>query len=251
MAGNEHKRQKALAKKRNREKEIRKAKNAASNQSTRDYVLQLARGAWHACFESGQFGMHHLICVRRTRAGFGASVFLIDELCLGVKDADVIRDVSMESLRDSILERGGSEVSPAYALKKLQAVIEWSRGIGFEPHPKTPLAMQIFRDVDPNDCSSTFSFGRPEDGKPMFMAGPFDGPERIQATLQKLQKLGQGNYHFVFGDPTTSSTGAFQGNFLQLADDDQDADEHDDDDQESVENDLIHLESIDQQSNPL
>lgn len=229
MAGSEHKRQKALAKKRKREKEVRKARNSASNVSSRDYVLQLARGAWHVCFETNKKGLNQIACVRRTPAGFGASVFLLDEYCLGIKDADVIRDVSMEGLRSMMDDRGGGiEVSPAYALKKIQALMEWARGIGFEPHPKTSMAMQIFRDVDPNECSLSFSFGRPEDGKPFYVSGPFDGPERIHAIIEKLQKLGEGNFHILVQVASHKQITDLDGTSLYSGDDIEDDEDYDD-----------------------
>jgi hypothetical protein len=199
---NQQKREQAKQRKRLvREKQYRKARNTAHNISLRDYILQLSRGPWGACYESGTLGMNQLLCVRKTMSGFGASVFLLDEYCLGVKDADVIRDVDVAVIEDQVRQRDGRMVTPAYALKKLTALIAWAREIGFDPHAKAYLAMEIFRDVDPDSCRDPFAFGRPEDGKPMFISGPKDSPDRIRSVLNKLQRLGQDNYHFMISTP--------------------------------------------------
>ena len=199
MTSNQHRKQVKQLKRRVREKEVRKARNLSQNISLRDYVLQLSRGQWCTCYESGHMGMSNLICIRKTYTGHGASMFLLDEYCLGIKDADILRDVELSSIDEQMMERGGRVVSPAYALKKITALIAWARQIGFDPHTKTYVAMEIFRGVEPSDCHETFSFGRPEDGQPMYISGPYDSPDRIRSILGKLQRLGPDNHSFAVG----------------------------------------------------
>jgi hypothetical protein len=199
MSSNPHRKQAKQQKRRTREKEVRKARNISQNISLRDYALQLSRGQWCNCYESGHMGISNLICVRRTYTGYGASVFLLDEYCLGIKDADILRDVELSSLEEQMMERDARVVSPAYALKKITALIAWARQIGFDPHAKTYIAMEIFRGIEPDDCHETFSFGRPEDGQPMYISGPFDSPDRIRSILSKLQKLGPDSHSFAVG----------------------------------------------------
>ena len=199
MSSNPHRKQAKQQKRRTREKEVRKARNISQNISLRDYALQLSRGQWCNCYESGHMGMSNLICIRKTYTGHGASMFLLDEYCLGIKDADILRDVELSSIDEQMMERGGRVVSPAYALKKITALIAWARQIGFDPHTKTYVAMEIFRGVEPSDCHETFSFGRPEDGQPMYISGPYDSPDRIRSILGKLQRLGPDNHSFAVG----------------------------------------------------
>jgi hypothetical protein len=199
MTSNQHRKQVKQLKRRVREKEVRKARNLSQNISLRDYVLQLSRGQWCKCYESGHMGMSNLICIRKTYTGHGASMFLLDEYCLGIKDADILRDVELSSIDEQMMERGGRVVSPAYALKKITALIAWARQIGFDPHTKTYVAMEIFRGVEPSDCHETFSFGRPEDGQPMYISGPYDSPDLIRSILGKLQRLGPDNHSFAVG----------------------------------------------------
>lgn len=199
MSSNQHKKQAKQLKRRTREKEIRKAQNVSHNISLRDYALQLARGQWCGCYESGRLGISNLICVRKTYTGYGASIFLLDEYCLGVKDADILRHIQLSSIEEQMKERDARVVSPAYALKKILELIGWAREIGFDPHPKTHLAMEIFRGIDPSDCHETFTFGRPEDGQPMYISGPHDSPDRIRSILGKLQRLGPDNHSFAVG----------------------------------------------------
>ena len=199
MSSNPHRKQAKQQKRRTREKEVRKARNISQNISLRDYALQLSLGQWCNCYESGHMGMSNLICIRKTYTGHGASMFLLDEYCLGIKDADILRDVELSSIDEQMMERGGRVVSPAYALKKITALIAWARQIGFDPHAKTYVAMEIFRGVEPSDCHETFSFGRPEDGQPMYISGPYDSPDRIRSILGKLQRLGPDNHSFAVG----------------------------------------------------
>lgn len=199
MTRDHHRKQAKELKQRAREKEVRKTRNASHNISLRDYVLQLARGQWCVCYEWGQMGMSNLICIRKTYTGYGASIFLLDEYCLGVKDADILRDVQLSSIEEQMPERGARSVSPAYAMKKINALIAWAREIGFDPHAKTYVATEIFRGVDPGDCHESFSFGRPEDGQPMYISGPYDSPDRIRSILNKLQRLGPDNHSFAVG----------------------------------------------------
>ncbi len=199
MTSNQHRKQVKQLKRRVREKEVRKARNLSQNISLRDYVLQLSRGQWCKCYESGHMGLSNLICVRKTYTGYGASMFLLDEYCLGIKDADILRDVQLSSLEEQMMERDARVVSPEYALKKINALIAWAREIGFDPHSKTYVAMEIFRGVEPGDCPETFSFGRPEDGQPMYISGPYDSPDRIRSILGKLQRLGPDNHSFAVG----------------------------------------------------
>lgn len=197
MSSDERRKQAKQQKRRAREKAVRKARNVSHNISLRDYVLQLSRGEWCNCYESGEMGMSDLVCIRKNYRGFGASMFLLDEYCLGVKDAKVRRDIQLSAIEEYMKDRGARIVSPSYALKKILTLIAWAREIGFEPNANTFLAMEIFRGVDPDACPETFAFGRPEDGKPMYISGPYDGPERIRAILATLQRLGPENHYFA------------------------------------------------------
>jgi hypothetical protein len=66
----------------------------------------------------------------------------------------------------------------------------------------------IFGDVDADDCTETFTFGR--DGKPWFVNGPNDTPARVRAIKRILeQTAGPGGFGYVIGGP---------GNFLERLD---------------------------------
>lgn len=55
--------------------------------------------------------------------------------------------------------------------------------------------MLMFSDVDATKSNEEFVFGK--DGKPLFVAGPHDRPEQTEGILRTLEKLGQGNFHYL------------------------------------------------------
>jgi hypothetical protein len=120
------------------------------------------------------------------------SNFLVDAYCLGVKDAYVAvlpNSVYQERLLDRMFRPEiAEEVTPAAACKLVLGAIEYARRLGFAPHRDFALAGLIFADVDPRDCDEQFEYGY--NGKPMFIAGPYDTPERCRRILGILNERG-------------------------------------------------------------
>ena len=54
-------------------------------------------------------------------------------------------------------------------------------------------AREIFGDIDPASCPEAIEYGT--DGKPFYVAGPYDDVERIMDRLTR--KLGPDGFHFV------------------------------------------------------
>ncbi len=85
---------------------------------------------------------------------------------------------------------------PACVKKLVEDCIVFARNIGFDPHRDYKYGAKIFGDVDPDDCSETFTFGK--DGKPLYFAGPFDTPQKADKIFKTLTKTcGEGNFDFV------------------------------------------------------
>ncbi|MEQ1827588.1 MAG: hypothetical protein ABL921_16635 [Pirellula sp.] len=194
MGRNEQKRQQKLVKKQRRSNELKKERNKKNNPSNRDLMLAAQRAPWSGCFLSSSDGMSCIFAVRQTRAGFAASVFLIDMYCLGVKNCFFIKDFDLATLREREDLR---QVTPAYAVKLMHDGIAYARGIGFEPHPQTNFCSIIFGETNPTECADVFEFGK--DGVPFYTSGPDDTREDQALVLQTLRKLGEGNYHYLLG----------------------------------------------------
>ncbi|XZE21011.1 hypothetical protein SH449x_000903 [Pirellulaceae bacterium SH449] len=197
MAQDQRKRQKALAKKKQREIQVRKEANKLRNPTPSELVRSMQNGAWYACYEMGVEGLHNLMCIRQTQQGPIACTFLVDLFCLGVKDAGIRRSIDLAMISDLVLERDGRRVSPAYVLKLLNFASRESQKIGFAPHRLTSTLLPIFHDVDEGDCPETFEFGR--NGKPFYMSGPNEDSFQIQEIVATLSKLGPGNFDVMVG----------------------------------------------------
>jgi hypothetical protein len=136
----------------------------------------------------------------------GFAVFLVDRYCLGVKNA--LADVTSRSRYESEIARKmrseftSKELQPAAARKLVESAVEYARSLGFPPHADYHKAKLIFGDIDASECTEDFEFGK--DGKPLFIAGPNDSPERCRQIMKALtQSCGPGGFDYVipFADP--------------------------------------------------
>ncbi|WP_444842822.1 hypothetical protein [Bradyrhizobium sp.] len=115
--------------------------------------------------------------------------FLVDVFCLGVKN------VMFEQLDDDefefYMERTGDTqrmipVDPAYARRLLRDAAAWSASFGFAPHRDFPVVERLFGEVNADDCDAVFQFGR--EGKPHYVAGPYDTPALVRQRTAQLQR---------------------------------------------------------------
>ena len=125
--------------------------------------------------------------------------FLIDTRCLGVKDVDI--NVINQSQYREMQHRASSRfpfriLTPADAVKIVEDAVAYARGLGLQPAADYARARTLFGGIDPNESRMEIEFGR--DGKPFFMAGPYDTPAKCQRILRALEEnCGPGNYHFM------------------------------------------------------
>ena len=139
----------------------------------------------HSClvqselFENG-FGM--VVLTRKTGARMLAlATFLVDVLCLGVKDAIFreIEDAELESFLDTFEVTAPFEaVDPSYARKLLRDAAAYARSLGLEPHADYAAVESLFGDVDADACKEEFQFGF--EGKPLYIPGPTELPTQIR-----------------------------------------------------------------------
>lgn len=135
-------------------------------------------------------GLAHLLVARIRDDGtadFGG--FLVDLLCLGVKDAfseigimeaDVINFVNGR-LPEDFRER----IHPACAKKMIEGAIAYAESHGFAPHRDYRKARKVLSGLDASQCPTDFTFG--EDGKPCYVRGPDDDETRVERILAILE----------------------------------------------------------------
>jgi hypothetical protein len=135
------------------------------------------------------------------------AVFLVDRYCLGVKNA--MGDITSRSAYDQQIAKKmcsnftSRQMTPAAIRKLVEKAVEYARSLGLEPHPDYPKTKSIFGDINAGESLEEFEFG--QDGKPYFIAGPNDTPERCRRILSTLiQSCGVGGFHYLvpLADPS-------------------------------------------------
>jgi hypothetical protein len=132
------------------------------------------------------------VCLSRELPGGSVAfgVFLVDRYCLGVKNAfaDVAGRFAYEDRIVGKLRSGSGvrELSPAAARKLVEGSVAYAAALGLHPHADYHKAKRIFGDIDAAECKEEFEFGK--DGKPCFIAGPNDTPERCRLILHTLER---------------------------------------------------------------
>jgi hypothetical protein len=218
MSTKEQRRQKKLSKKRSKDvlKRKQQARERNSLQSLAGQIKAASVGAFEHClisddvlepdrklgtvWVSRRMPDRRLACVR----------FLIDGMCLGVKDihsftafpADVNEMLenaqSVETLRSAIPER---------ALKLVRSAVEYAEQFDLHPPADYKKVALIWHGVDADECTDEFRFGG-EGGKPHYINGPNDSrffQTRVIETLERT--AGKGNYNFTFLGSANSLAG--------------------------------------------
>jgi hypothetical protein len=163
-------------------------------------VLRAAEAPIQHCLLSAnlfELGIGTMVLARGvTRHHLAVGVFLLDVFCLGIKDA-MFKSLESDELA-MYLEKtsaGSPPVSlqPNDARKLLRDLAAWSQSIGFAPHRDFATIERIFGDISADESEAIFPFG--QDGRPVYIPGPFDSPILIRRRVEQLQKhLGDGGF---------------------------------------------------------
>jgi hypothetical protein len=126
--------------------------------------------------------------------------FLVDSYCLGVKDvhAEILGRFSYDAkyVRKMSADMPSHAATPADARKLLEDAVAYARSLGLASHPDYPKVMHLFGDVSAADSQATFVFGK--DGKPFFVSGPNDTPERSRQIVAILNNTcGPGRFEYL------------------------------------------------------
>lgn len=189
---------------RRRKKRVRPSSSAASLRQASKWPLHevmLSRD-WD---EEG--AIIEILVARRSPLGqIAVGAFLVDLGCLGVKNAlahvfDSQRDYE-QSLRSQIMAHqpmGAADLN--LVAKIIREGVNYASQLGFEPEPDCHKAMLLLSEADPEACSVHVPLGGPE-GKPFFVAGPYDNVPTIIAKLTRA--VGEDGFHYIVPvDPDT------------------------------------------------
>jgi len=146
-------------------------------------------------------GLGNVVFSRKLADGQVAhATFLLDVFCIGVKD--VALGVSSpqrysELIFGKLFARHAFERrAPEFIRKLIEGSVGYFRAMGIEPHADYGEASAICGDVDAAACPDDFQFGR--EGKPFFVSGPLDSPQRCARIINMLTThCGRGEFDYL------------------------------------------------------
>jgi hypothetical protein len=208
MPRDERKHQKALMKKRSKQKAVAQHESyqQALTPSSPQAILRRARTyPLYECLISDNWnkkdnmGLVEVLVARQQPDGnicFG--VYLVDTFCLGLKNtfanADFSRSRYQSEVRNKIF-RAGKPVTCSIELAQqmIYQSIEYAEQFGFEPEKDFAVSQYLLAPRGELEEPYQLTFGK--DGKPFFIAGPNDNVARVLRQLEKT--AGPGNYDYL------------------------------------------------------
>jgi len=121
--------------------------------------------------------------------------YLVDTWCLGVKNVigpERMGPPDLEAFKHhyfALWESDGIPVPLELAQHLVLGAVDYARSLGFEPHPDFRRARPVLGSWD---GPTAITFGK--DGKPIYVNGPHDNPERVLATLERT--VGRDGFHY-------------------------------------------------------
>lgn len=212
MPRDERKRQKALMKKRTKQKAAAqsRARHEAMTSFSENSLIRRAREfpilecRISADWEKEQPGLVQVLVARQQPDGnicFG--FYLVDKLCLGLKNSlahagfpasDYRRDIREGLYRDT----KSKDCPPELAHQMIYQAIDYAQQFGFSPEKDFALNQYVLEPRGELDEPYNITFG--SNGKPLFIAGPHDNAARIIRQLEKTAGPGNFNYVAPIGD---------------------------------------------------
>ncbi|TMC23052.1 MAG: hypothetical protein E6J34_04205 [Chloroflexi bacterium] len=190
-------------KKRGKQKAVSAFKSHQSATISLESVLQDARTfpiieCWiSADWEAGS-GLVQIIVARQQPNGkICCGVYLVDKFCLGLKDTFAKVNLSLDRYKD-VYDRIASrqplkECSVELVHQMIYSAIEYGARFGFTPQRDFAQSQYVLEPHGELDEPYRITFG--QNGKPLFIAGPYDDTEQI---LQQLDKTaGPGKYDYI------------------------------------------------------
>lgn len=207
MPRDEQKRQKALMKKRSKQKvaaQHRAHSQAFASQSPQTILRNARTYPLYECLISDTWqqdepGLVQIVLARQQPDGnicFG--VYLVDKYLLGLKNtfarANYSRSRYQDEIYNGIFAKVKSQKCPLeLAHQMIYQSIDYAAQFGFEPEKDFAISQLLLQPRGELEEPYHLTFGR--NGKPFFVAGPRDNAQRIIRQLEKT--AGPGNYDYI------------------------------------------------------
>jgi len=206
MPRDERKRQKALMKKRSKQKAASPHKSHQQDFASlsAQAIIRRARAfPFYECWISDNWqkddlGLVEILVSRQQPDGdicFGT--YLVDKYLLGVKNTFGNAGFSRARFQNEVIGKIFRELKPQecpveLAHQMVYASIEYAAQFGFQPEKDFAGTQYILAPRGELEEPYELTFGK--DGKPFFVAGPYDNAPRILRQLEKT--AGPGNFHY-------------------------------------------------------
>jgi len=205
MPQDPRKRQKAIMKKRSKQKanSMHKMHQPGVNTVSPD-ILRQARsfplldcwitGSW----ETDKLGLIEVLVARQQPDGnICYGFYLIDNFCLGLKNTLARTSLSPARYQKDVESkfRGTPPVkcSPELAHQMIYGAIEYAAKYGFSPQKDFELTQYLL--APRGELAEPYKLTFGQDGKPLFVAGPYDDAKAIIKQLE--QTAGPGNFNYL------------------------------------------------------
>lgn len=180
----------------------KKAAPQKQAQSFSNYIIKNARklevfNCWKSDISTG---IGHFVVARQRKNGtLVVGVYLLDLNCLGLKDTFFLEFEDIYELKKEILEINNGvvdyeEIEPNLFFNYVYGAIEYAEDLGFKPHKDFKITEYILDDAEEIEfVDIEFGFN----GRPLFVAGPYDNSNSLMAILDK--NVGRENYDYFLG----------------------------------------------------
>ncbi|MFA5328764.1 MAG: hypothetical protein WC384_13310 [Prolixibacteraceae bacterium] len=143
--------------------------------------------------------MAQLSVVRQhTNGNITACYYLVDLMCLGIKDTDYMFNAPIQAFREHIekIEEHMDMITIDYVLAHniIYAGLEYAEEYGFKPHKDFTSITRFMLEEDTDDIE-LIDIECGLDGQPTYMQGPFDDEVKVKKIIAQLEKTaGPDNY---------------------------------------------------------
>ncbi len=203
------KRQKALMKKRSKEKAASQRKShqqqGFSSLSAQTIIRRARSFPLYECWISADWdkkesaGLVEILLARQQPDGnicFG--VYLVDKFCLGLKNTFANAGFSTTRYHNEVRGRIFRETKPKacpieLAHQMIYASIDYAAQFGFTPEKDFAISQYLL--APRGELAEPYQLTFGNNGRPLFVAGPHDNAARILRQLDKT--AGPGNYDYL------------------------------------------------------
>jgi len=189
---------------------MKKSKKPLTQQylSPENYIRQRARILpIHDCFVNSDWQDQKLANIVVSRKHINGNItacfYLVDLNCLGIKDSDYVFNESYPSFQEILLKYSGNmdliKIDYVLAHNIIYSGLEFAKEYGFTPH-KVFQSVTRFMLEDDTDEIELLDIECGNDGKPIYIQGPYDDEATQKRIIAQLEKTaGTGNYKYLMG----------------------------------------------------